>query len=572
MIGSVLTFELLRASRRGWHHWLLWIYGGWLLLQVVVVFLLHLAGHWDVIHQREVQPELFAAYSQKLVEQLVVQQFLLLFLVVPAFAAGSISDDKIRGTLQEWLITDLNASEIVGGKLVAQVVQIGTLSLAGLPLFAFFGAFAGMDLGALAALLLTVLVQLMALSAASLLASVWCKRTTTAVFSVYLAALALFAFARWLRLDEYFHPFYLLKAAWLHVDHVHLIQRLLRMGLAWGTVVVVCWTLAVWRLRPAYRRQLASEGIRAGSLRGLHHRPPVSSNPLRWKERWLGEVPLPPALRRLSRPFAVAGTTLLTLAVGAWILLAHLPPTVGWRQVLVMALTSDIPSLLSVWRRSTPSSTPFLLLALTVMAVFTLGVGIRCSGVVSGERERKSWETLLTTPMEPRHILRGKLWGVIDSARPYLLAYIIPATVLAAAGGLLAVLWVVFWWALTWMMMYFMGATGVRCSVRSQNSWRSLLASLLSNAWVIGMRYLMFGAPIGGLATGLVIGVLQATLLPPGMFGTVVVVSFVMLSLGLTMFWLIAEAEFQLNNAEQWIYQHERVSPLKTRVPRVLRG
>jgi ABC-type transport system involved in multi-copper enzyme maturation permease subunit len=576
MIGPVLSFELLRTSRRGWHHLLLWIYGGWLLLQVGVQFLFHLAGHLRFLFQgtiRTLPPELFASYSQDLVEQLVVQQFLLLLLVVPAFAAGSISDEKTRGTLQEWLTTDLSAWEIVRGKLAAQIIQLGTLSLAGLPLFAFFGAFAGLDLTALGMLVLTVLVQLTALSAASLLASVWCKRTTTAVLSVYVAGGLLFALARWLRIHDYFDPLYLLKPAWLYPDSAQLGRRLVYMGIAWGSVLGVCLMLAVWRLRPAYRRQLASEGFRAGGERGRQTRPPVSGNPLRWKEHWLGEVPAPPMLRRLPRPLAVAGTSLLTLGIGATILLAHLPRGVGWVQVLRLGLAGDIRRLIDVWTRSSPSSTPFLVLSLAVTALFALGVGIRCAGVVSGERERKSWDTLLTTPMEPRHILRGKLWGVIDSARPYLLAYIIPAVLLAVGGGVLAVIWVVFWWAVTWIIMLFMGATGVRCSVRSQNSWRSLLASLLSNAWIIGLRYLMFGAPIGGLATGLVIaviGAMHAVTMPPGSFAPVGVVVFVLLSLGLTMFWLIAEAEYQLTTAEQWIHQHERISPLKLRAPRVL--
>src|SRR5262249_47966504 len=145
---------------------------------------------------------------------------------------------------------------------------------------------------------------------------------------------------------------------------------------------------------------------------------------------------------------------------------------------------------------------------------FSLGAGIRCAGVVSSERERKTWDLLLATPLEPRRLLRGKLWGVLDSARPYLLAYIIPAALLAVAGGVLAVIWALFWWSATWVLMYIMGATGVRCSVRSQNSWRSLLASLLANAWVIGMRFAIFGAPIGALVTGLLVGILQVAVRP----------------------------------------------------------
>jgi ABC-type transport system involved in multi-copper enzyme maturation permease subunit len=571
MAGPVLAFELLRSSRRGRHHLLLWIYGGWLLLQVGVLFLFHLVGHLRSLRTGLLPPEAFAEYAQALVEQLVVQQFVLLLLVVPAFAAGSISDEKTRGTLQEWLTTDLSAWEIVRGKLAAQLIQIGTLSLAGLPLVAFFGVFGGMDAVALGVLMLTVAVQLAALSAASLLASVWCRRTTSAVLAVYVGAGLLYVLAVRLGIEDYFHPLYLLEPAWLNPAEGELGGRLLRMGLAWGGVVAVCLALAAWRLRPAYKRQLAAEGQRAGGWGGQRQRPPVANHPVRWKERWLGEVPALPVLGRLPRPLTVAGTSLLTLAVGTGVLFAHLPPAVGWRQVLRVALAHDFRGLLGIWNRMAPAHVSFLVLSLATLALFALGVGIRCAGVISGERERKTWEVLLTTPMEPRHILRGKLWGVIDSARPYLLAYIIPAVLLGAVGGLLSLVWVVFWWAATWFLMYFMGATGVRCSVRSQNSWRSLLASLLSDAWIIGLRYCMFGAPIGALATGLLVGFLHAAVLPPGSFGPVVAVVFVMVSLGLTMGWLFAEAEYQLSNAEQWIHQHERIAPLRPRAPHVVR-
>src|SRR5437879_566470 len=136
--------------------------------------------------------ETFADFCRTVVELMVGQQFLLLVLVTPAFAAGSISDEKTRGTLQEWLTTDLSAWEILRGKLSAQVIQLGSLSLAALPLFAFFGVFAGITLAGLATLAWTVVVQLLALSSASLLASVWCKRTTTAVVAVYLFGAAAF--------------------------------------------------------------------------------------------------------------------------------------------------------------------------------------------------------------------------------------------------------------------------------------------------------------------------------------------------------------------------------------------
>ena len=135
----------------------------------------------------------------------------------------------------------------------------------------------------------------------------------------------------------------------------------------------------------------------------------------------------------------------------------------------------------------------------------------------------------------------------------------------------MALVWVVFWWVATWMMMYYMGATGVRCSVRSHNSWRSLLATLLSNAWTILMRYIMLGAPVGMLITGLVVTFGQIVVGPlPRSWPLASPMFFFMLfsvvSVGLTLVWLFGEAELQLNQAEQWVWQHERIPPLEARV------
>src|SRR5207245_4527761 len=99
--------------------------------------------------------------------------------------------------------------------------------------------------------------------------------------------------------------------------------------------------------------------------------------------------------------------------------------------------------LVQVWRQIAPADDAFLLLSLSSLTFFASWVGITCAAVVSKERERHTWDLLLTTPLEPRQILRGKLWGVIDSARPYLVAYLVPAAVFAVAGGWLALVWVV---------------------------------------------------------------------------------------------------------------------------------
>jgi hypothetical protein len=59
-----------------------------------------------------------------------------------------------------------------------------------------------------------------------------------------------------------------------------------------------------------------------------------------------------------------------------------------------------------------------------------------------------------------------------------MLAYAVPALALSFIGGPAAVFWVVLLLAVNVLAGYFMGATGIRCSVRAKTSWRSLLGTL----------------------------------------------------------------------------------------------
>src|SRR5262249_40664336 len=113
-----------------------------------------------------------------------------------------------------------------------------------------------------------------------------------------------------------------------------------------------------------------------------------------------------------------------------------------------------------------------------VLLLASLIVGIRASGTVSGERERQTWEVLMLTPLETWEIVGDKLLGIREAMHFYLLAYAVPATVVAGQAGWRSVLVTVLMLPVTWGWVSFMGATGLWCSARSPTSWRSLLATL----------------------------------------------------------------------------------------------
>jgi hypothetical protein len=128
-----------------------------------------------------------------------------------------------------------------------------------------------------------------------------------------------------------------------------------------------------------------------------------------------------------------------------------------------------------------PAEVGFVLQGLGVLCLAGLLVGGRCSASIIREREQHTWEPLLLTPLDRKHLIRGKLWGAMEAAYPYLFAYAAPALVLSLASGLLACFWVIFCLGMTWPMMYFVGASGLRSSAAARSSGQSLAVTLLTS-------------------------------------------------------------------------------------------
>jgi ABC-type transport system involved in multi-copper enzyme maturation permease subunit len=178
--------------------------------------------------------------------------------------------------------------------------------------------------------------------------------------------------------------------------------------------------------------------------------------------RWLGVV------------LVVLATTVSSLGI----LAAHLPVTHTPGQVVKMALSGDVNGLRAVASAMDRSDWSFFMQGLVVMLLAALVIAVRCSGAVSGEREKNTWEALLLTPLETKQLIRSKLWGIIGASWPYLLAYAAPALALSTISGVAGVLFTVLWLGVTWLAMFFVGGAGLWCSVKSKTSWRSLLSTL----------------------------------------------------------------------------------------------
>jgi ABC-type transport system involved in multi-copper enzyme maturation permease subunit len=472
MVGPVLYQEMLLGGRRGRQYILRWVYAGWLILQILYFYMD--SGFWSLISG--VTTPVLAEVASRFVHVFVVQQLILLVLVTPAFAAGAITDEKTRGTLQYLLTTDLNSTHIILGKLLGRTAQVAILAMTGLPMLCFVGVFGGLETASLLAALGVTVMPLLAFGAATMLASVWCKQTRDAVIGLYIIAAIAFLAVMWLGGPlQYLNPLYVMEPSWGNPDAValkELVRRLVGSGVAWGLIAVACTAMAVLRLRPAYLRQMQGDNRKRKARWWRARRAAVGDDPVRWMVRNVeGLAPLS-ALRTVPRWIGVLAVFVLTVVACGWILLSALPSA---SEGLLMLSRFEFTEFS---RKLGPVAGSFFLMATAAMFLASFVVGIRCSGAVSGDREKVSWEALLLTPLPAKQLIRGKLWGIIGASYPYLAAYAVPALALAALGGAVPFVLTLLLLGVTWLAIYFIGATGIRCSVSATSSWRSLLATL----------------------------------------------------------------------------------------------
>jgi ABC-type transport system involved in multi-copper enzyme maturation permease subunit len=471
------------------------IYTGWLLLQFAIFYWFYLIESNTLGHSvfgGAVDTSAADHFGNYLTYTLITQTLLLLFVLTPAFVAGAITDEKSRGTLYLLLTADLASWEIVTGKLLGRVSRVLLLSLAVLPMLAFSHRFNSVGLTGMAVLGFISVVVAFTIGCLSVLASVWSRQTREAVAAVY-GLLTLGFTTAWLTGQVGFiSPLAAIEPACAGTQPwSEFVGRLSVFAGVWCTTALICLGLAIWRLRPATVKQLENVG-RPGRRSWLSaRRPPIGEAPVRWKERYLHGV----------APFAWMRS--IPAWVGILVTLASVLVGLGYVLSLVLAPTSltellnvaEVQEAVQKWPRIGRDITT---LAVAAIVISTLLIGARCSGAITGEREKQTWEALLLTPLTADQLVRGKLRGILGASLPYLLAYAIPFLAFSCLGGPLLLIRAVALLAVTLLAIYFVGAVGLWCSAHSKNSWRSLLATV-AVSYACGFGLWLIAWPVGSL-------------------------------------------------------------------------
>lgn len=430
LLGPVLAYDIIRNSRRTRFIFVRWVYVVFLLMLLVWVHSIWL------IETRYNTGQSVASYRDmtKLAERYFIAfsitQFCLVALLTPAYVAGAIAEEKERKTLEFLLATDLENREIVLGKLVSRLGNLALFVLAGLPVLSIMQFFGGIDPGLLLASFAATGLTALGLSGLSILNSTFRRRARDAIaltyFGVigYMALTGVTAFLRssmgfagllnWGGIDwnwyfSAFHsgnPIFGLFAVTSAIatngplDAV-IADELRDYAIFQVLLFIVTVTWAVLRLRSIALNQVAVIGPRARkSKKPRQRRLAIGDNPMRWKELWIeGRVRL-----------GWIGRIGVGLLVGA----GFIPVVVMFYTLLtdrgVFGVWRDVGEPMNVWLRS---------MNVLVSVLMLLGVAVRAAGSVSGERDRDTLNSLMTTPLTTSEIIGAKWLGAVFSVRGF---------------------------------------------------------------------------------------------------------------------------------------------------------
>lgn len=384
----------------------------------------------------------------------------------PAVLAGSLAGEKERGALGLLMTTRVSSREIVVGRLVGKLGQVAMILLACVPALAWLLALVGVRPHIQVVFALLPAAVAFGGGGLAVLSSVLSRRGRDALLSVYLIDLFLLmgplsstfglppGVFDWLAaLNPYSG---VSPLAW----NEDVSRPMATIGL-WTMIGLAGVAVASWRLRPSCLAQTGGDkGLRRGSRQAWV--PPVDERrPMVWKELFIERV------GTLGRFGKWVGALLVAVLGGGSLVLAAL---LTWDVMVRHGYTwAD-------WSREQfavfVGQTGFFVCCLIQWAI-----GLRAGVTISSERERGTWDALLTSPLSGREIVVAKLWGSLYAIRWLILSAFLAWT-LDAATGAIKVAEAVQWGAEVLVIGAFMAAVGVRTSLVCQTATRAMTLTI----------------------------------------------------------------------------------------------
>jgi ABC-type transport system involved in multi-copper enzyme maturation permease subunit len=420
LFGPVLFYDMVRNSRRSHFVWIRCLYAALLLFFLATYFLGR--STYDLQNRYTM-----GSAAEEFFETFLIVQLIAVGLLTPAYVAGSIAEEKEKKTLEFLLATDLRNREIVLSKLGSRLANLLIFLLTGLPIVCLLQFVGGVDPDLVLAGFAATGVTALSLAGASIFASTHMKRPRDAIAVTYMLIIAYFVLSLLALGSKFWFP--IVMSANLGTQsypitlsdvadafgkgNVIVLVALGRFGgslartlpgalpeyaLFHGIVALILITWGVLRLRAVALKQAGGPARRSPTLLRLGRRPRIGIYPMLWKE--LHAEGSRPNLIVLAILVLLIGLTLFSLAIMLYFdLLDYYRYRSPWNSIALHA---------NMWVRT----------AGTIVACLTLlSVAVRASTAISSERDRQTFDALLTTPMDSTPMLFAKWLGSLCSVR-----------------------------------------------------------------------------------------------------------------------------------------------------------
>jgi len=426
LFGPVLFYELVRIARRSRFVWIRFGYACLLFFFLSTTF----SNALFFFSVGGTSPREQAAYiAETYFQTFMYIQMIAVVVLTPAYVAGAIADEKEKRTIEFMFATDLRNREIVLSKLGARLANLTLFLLAGLPILSFVQFLGGVDPNLVLAGFLATAMTMLGLAGVSILFSAICRRARDAIALSYLAVLAYLGMS----FMSFLLPMELVTLPlWFGDDPptvgtlvmafnagnlfiglgqiagagtpAAIVPTLLRNYVIFQAVLTTaCVVWATLRLRAIALQQQSEPRRRlAGWL--AWWRPEVSDASMYWKELfveggirigWLGYL-------------IIGLVVLMTLFPGYMILYQYGADLLFHANANATGVLSHHAREINVWVRIAGTIVACLLL---------LSVAVRASTAIVGERERQTFDSLLTTPLESDTMLHAKWLGSVMTVR-----------------------------------------------------------------------------------------------------------------------------------------------------------
>ena len=514
IMGPVFRGELLRTARRGRYYMLRSIYGS------ILLFLVWTGYQQTFWISNTASIAAVAAFAERTFMAFATVQLITVLLLIPAIFGGSITDEKQRKTLHYLMASQLSSAEIILDKVLGRLPHLIVFMAMGLPFLSILSLFGGIQADYVFIAYVGTFSTAAFAVALTVLISTLSRGVRPAILTSYLLLLcwllvppAISVFGSMFRPAIYYwvKPFndWLSASSPLGVYYQGMIRRMMPRAMVSFPVMLVEFEwmvklqlgsaaifllLAIWRLRPTFRRQEETTVRRTWFRRQNrdHHsrrrfeRPDCGDDAILWKERYFAPTDILTKLVLL--PAIVAITLPLTLI------------TEGYGD-----LSGVVKDLWRYGGRLGPHLSANLTWALQVdfgwyTAFWLLAVTGACASSVTIEREEDTWVSLTATPLTGWEILRAKILGAIWNQRGFG-AVMIFLWIVGLATGAVSLLGVFASIAIVAILTWLVAVVGIHTSLRSTSTSRSISSAITALCLFNGYQFLFFSWFVGGVWT-----------------------------------------------------------------------